>query len=49
MIEITERLVSYDDFVASISKIAKFDVELGRLGYLKSAKLDVEIRELEEK
>jgi hypothetical protein len=33
----------------ALNTIGLFDVELGRLGYLKSVKLEQEIRELEEK
>jgi len=44
MIEITERLVSFDDFSNSINNISKFDIELGRMGYIKSQKLDFEIK-----
>lgn len=44
LVEITEKLASYDDFIKAITMIGKFDVELGRLGYLKSIKLDSEIR-----
>lgn len=44
MIEVTERLVSFDDFSNSINNISKFDIELGRMGYIKSQKLDFEIK-----
>ena len=45
--EIIEKLVSYEDFMMAINSIGRFDVELGRLGYLKSVKLEQEIRELD--
>lgn len=44
LVEVTEKLVSYDDFMIAIDMIGKFDVELGRLGYLKSVKLEQEIK-----
>jgi hypothetical protein len=44
LVEITEKLVSYEDFIMALNTIGKFDVELGRLGYLKSVRLEQEIK-----
>ena len=38
-IDITERRVSYEDFSQAITKIEAFDIQLARLGYIKSQKL----------
>ena len=38
-IDVTQRLVSYKDFAEALKKIAHFDANLARLGYLKSQKL----------
>ena len=46
LIEIVEKLVSYEDFATALEKITQFDIQLGRLGYLKSLKLDNEIKEI---
>ena len=40
MIDVIEKLISYNDFISAVKNISKFDVQLGRLGYLKSIKLD---------
>lgn len=40
MIDVVEKLISYHDFITAVKNIAKFDVQLSRLGYLKSIKLD---------
>lgn len=39
IIDVTQRLVSHQDFVGSIKQIAYFDSHLARLGYLKTQKL----------
>jgi chemotaxis regulatin CheY-phosphate phosphatase CheZ len=36
--------VSYKDFSDAIKKIAYFDVNLSRMGYLKSQKLEPEVK-----
>ena len=43
----TQFLVSHKDFSNAIKKIAYFDANLARMGYLKSQKLDGEVEELE--
>lgn len=45
-IDVTQRLVSYKDFADALKKIAHFDANLARLGYLKSQKLQSEVKEL---
>jgi hypothetical protein len=39
-IDVTQRLVSFKDFDTSIKRIEHFDINLSRLGYIKSQKLD---------
>ena len=46
---VTQKLVSYADFDRAISQLGMFDIQLGKLGYVKSPKLENEIKELTEK
>ena len=39
-IDVTQLLVSHQDFAEAVNKIAYFDAHLARMGYLKSQKLD---------
>jgi hypothetical protein len=48
-IDVTERLVSFKDFSEAIKKIQVFDIQLARLNYVRSPKLDSEIKEVEAK
>lgn len=45
-IDVMEKLVAYSDFAEAIKQIEYFDVQLARLGYLKSQKLESEVREI---
>ena len=47
-VDITERRVSYADFSKAIKTIESFDVQLLRLGFIKSQKLEIEAREVEQ-
>ena len=46
-IDVTERLISFKDFTEALKKIGIFDVQLARMGYVKSGKIEHEIKELE--
>ena len=48
MINVTQKLVSYRDFEGAMKKMANFDIQLGKLGYIKGGKLETEIKTLEE-
>lgn len=45
-IDVTQLLVSYKDFQNAIQKIAYFDVHLSRMGFLKTQKLEEQVKEL---
>ena len=47
-VDVTQYLVSYKDFSEAIQKIAYFDANLSRMGYLKSQKLQGEAKQLED-
>lgn len=46
-VDVTQRLVSFKDFEAAIKRVELFDINLARLGYVKSQRLDAEIKDLE--
>jgi Fe-S-cluster formation regulator IscX/YfhJ len=39
-VDVTQRLVSFNDFQSSIKRLENFDINLARLGYVKSQRLD---------